>query len=260
MLSAGVIGQGMRRDEIQRAAELLFKARSGSFQLERLPENLTPANLDDALEIQAELFQMLGGSQVGWFLGGTNGSTHFPTPYAAPILTGALHDSGAVFRKADFLTFDIDVEFGFTFGQELRPQPDGYQVSDILEAVESIHPTLDIVNAHFKDLERVGWPSAVADNGSDGVVVRGPGMPLKLAGDLNSIDVKLIVNGRHVLSGTGQRIMGNPVEALCWFVNDMGKRGQRFGGATFWQPDLAPISMPERSGIVWLQTLVVLGT
>jgi 2-keto-4-pentenoate hydratase len=216
----------LRNDQISKAAQLLLDARTNSYQLEQLPPDLRPSTIEDALAIQCKLFEMLGGSHVGWFLGGTNGSPTIPLPYAAPILSGSLHESGAVFRSSDFLTFDVDVEFGFTFGRNLPPRTQGYRKSEIFESIVSIHPTLDIVNSHFVNLDTVGWTSIVADNGTDGVVVRGPSTLFNKVSDLAFMEVKLFVNGRHTLSGTGSKIMGNPVNALCWFVCHMSNRGK----------------------------------
>src|SRR5690242_16374074 len=97
----------------------MFDARTNGIRLKGLPQHLVPENLHDALRIRDELFKLLGGQCVGWFLGGTSRHSIVPVPYFAPILPGNLHESGVAFNHAVFSNFEVDVEIGFTFATDL---------------------------------------------------------------------------------------------------------------------------------------------
>jgi 2-keto-4-pentenoate hydratase len=221
----------MTPESVDRAARLLLHARQNKYQIEGLPAADRPKNLEDGYAIQRRLFDLLGGKQSGWFLGGTNGAPDMPVPYATPILLDKLHESPAVLSR--FLTWYVDVEFGFTFGDDIAPRNGPYALDEILGTVKSVHPALDIVNSHFKNLGAVGWQSMLADNGSDGAVVRGTGTAKWHPEDLNRVQVKLLVDGEVVRTGFGERIMGNPVNALIWFVNYMSGEGRTIRAGEF---------------------------
>ena len=214
----------MDPESIEQAAALLLDARKRKYQLDSIPPAFRPMSLDEAYAIQQHLFDLLGTGSVGWFLGGTNGSKVIPAPYAAPILKGALLDSGADLSQDVFISWEVDVEFGFTFGSDVLPRETLYTIEEVVSFVASIHPTLDVVNAHFKNLKTVGWPSIIADIGTDGAVVRGKGVSNWDAASLGNLEVDLFVNETRILTGAGNTIMGNPVNALAWFVRHMSEQ------------------------------------
>ncbi len=215
----------MDQKAINRAAHLLLAARQGRYQIDALPADCRPGNLEDGYAVQQRLFDLLETGYGGWFLGGTNGSVVIPIAYGTPILTEALHSSPAELSRDVFMTWDVDVEFGFTMGADIAPCDEAYTTEEVLARVASLNPALDIVNAHFVDYAAAGWPSIIADNGSDGAVVRGPGISDWDPAGLGRHQVTLLVNGEPVLRGAGDVIMGNPVNALVWFANHMSERG-----------------------------------
>lgn len=218
---------------IDRAAHLLLEARRKGRQLEALPEACRPTDLDDANAVRKRLVELLGVGTCGWFLGGTNDSEVIPVAYAAPILDGNLHVSPAELSAQEFVTFEVDVEFGFRTACDIPPGEREFNDEETASLIASLHPTLDIVNSHFVDLEAVGWPSIVADNGTDGAVVYGPGVETWSPDELPDHEATLYVNGAPILSGTGRKIMGNPLSAFTWFVNCMSGTGQTVPAGTF---------------------------
>jgi 2-keto-4-pentenoate hydratase len=212
--------------EIKEAAKLLFEARTRAVVIKGLPQNLTPANIDDALRIRDELFALLGGQCVGWFLGGTSRYSMVPLPYFAPILPSAMHDSGSAFNHLDFLTFNVDVELGFTFARDIGCETEVSRAADVLHVVDYVYPTLDVMNSQIEKLEAVGWPTVIANNGTDGAIIRGPPVPISTLGDLSSLKARLRVNGREVFSDLASVVMGNPLEAVRWFVGEMMRISQ----------------------------------
>ena len=223
----------MMDEAVETAARLLLDARRKGRQLEGLPEACRPTDLAGALAVQRRLVELLGTGSCGWFLGGTNGSEVIPVAYAAPILDGNLRSSPAKVSARDFLTFEVDVEFGFRTACDILPGEHDIDDDEAAAFIASIHPTLDIVNSHFVDLAAAGWPSIIADNGTDGAVVHGPGTEIWSPNTLPEAVVTLHVNGEPVLSGQGRQIMGNPLHAFTWFVNHMAGRGEMLPAGTF---------------------------
>ncbi len=218
---------------IDMAARLLLEARREGRQLEALPEACRPTDLDGANAVRKRLVELLGVETCGWFLGGTNYSEAIPVAYAAPILDGNLRVSPAELSAEEFITFEVDVEFGFRTACDIPPGEHEFDDEEAASLIASLHPTLDIVSSHFVDLAVVGWPSIVADNGTDGAIIYGPGIDTWSPDALPDHEATLEVNGEPILSGTGKQIMGNPLSAFTWFVNHMSGTGQTIPAGTF---------------------------
>jgi 2-keto-4-pentenoate hydratase len=210
---------------VMRAAKVMFDARKGKYQIDAIPLADRPVTLEDAYAVQHRLFDMLGGKRDGWFLGGTNDSPVIPVQYAAPILEGCLQNSGAQLSAQEFITWEVDVEYGFTLGLNVNPRPDGYTLQEVTQVIATVHPTFDIVNCHFKDFDTVGWPSIIADIGVDGAIIRGPGTIDWTPEELAELPASLFVNGDLIEIGSGAKIMGNPLNALHWFINHACREG-----------------------------------
>ncbi len=223
----------MNKQAVDLAARLLFEARRERRQLDALPGECRPTDLDDANAVRERLVDLLGVETCGWFLGGTNGSAVIPVAYAAPILDGNLRASPARLSSREFITFEVDVEFGFRTAYDIPPDAKQLDEEEAVNLIASIHPTLDVVSSHFVDLEAVGWPSIVADNGTDGAIVYGPGTKTWSREDLPDHEATLYVNGEPFHSGKGRQIMGSPLSAFTWFVNHMAETGQTIPAGSF---------------------------
>ena len=66
----------------------------------------------------------------------------------------------------------------------------------------------------------------MADNGTDGVLVHGPGVRLWPGLELPRLALRLAVNGTVVREGKGANVMGNPLVALTWLANACADRGE----------------------------------
>ncbi len=226
----------MEAKSIEKAARLLLDTRKKKYQIGDIPVEYRPTNLEEAYAVQGCLFELIGSGHVGWFLGGTNtseSSEHGAIKFLAPILDGALHESPVELSQEVFMTWYVDVEYGFTFASDVFPRDTPYSFEEILSFVASIHPTLDIVNSQYKDLSAIGLPSMIANIGADGAIIRGSGTTNWSASNLVDHEATLFVNGNRTFSGTGRTILGNPVNALMWCVNHLSKRGQKIGAGKF---------------------------
>jgi 2-keto-4-pentenoate hydratase len=209
----------MAPDSIERAATALYDARRERYQIEDIPEADRPSTLEDAYAVQRRLHQMLGGRRSGFFLGGTNATPTIPFPYSAPILAGQLRDSGAQLDASEFLSWEIDVEYGFTLRLPVMPRHGIFEIDEVVQLIDTIHPTFDVVNCHFRHFDAVAWPSIIADLGVDGAIVRGSGTSDWSLESLALSEARLFVSGRLIEIGAARRVMDSPVNALHWFVN-----------------------------------------
>merc|ERR1719401_2665504 len=105
----------------------------------------------------------------------------------------------------------------------------------IFPSIGSIFPSVEVATSAFamgslENFKKIGAPSLVADNGCHGALVLGEEFSsnavddlgqdsfLKILGGLDKHSCSLEVNGDTVARGTGDRVLGHPLNALCWLA------------------------------------------
>lgn len=219
----------MSPEKIDRCAALLYRARSGAQLLEQIPVELKPQSLQDAYAIQDRVFEMLGASTAGWFLGCTNpdiqrqlGITH---PYAARLRATAVHSGPARLEIPSALPVVLEVEFAFKLGSDLPSRVEPYSVEEVGDAVISVHPAIEVVISYLANWTHQPFLDLVADNGTDGALVYGAGTSTWRDIDIDAVEATLSVDGEWVQSGSGKNIDGGPLTMLVWLANHVSQKG-----------------------------------
>lgn len=110
-----------------------------------------------------------------------------------------------------------------------------YTAETIQHLIGSILPSVEIATSAFymPDLEafkKLGAPSLIADNACHGALILGDeyhcGPSDSAVSGLDELTCSLQLNGNTVANGSGKQVLGHPVNALCWLVNALGKRGE----------------------------------
>jgi 2-keto-4-pentenoate hydratase len=133
-------------------------------------------------------------------------------------------------------------------GADLPPRADAYAREEVMAAVESVHPSIEVVAGYLKD-----WPSqnvfaVIADNGTDGALVYGPGVSDWRRIDLPAVEARLSVNGVETRRGTGKNILGDPMTALVWLANARRKAGDGLKAGHIHNTGTATSIMPAGPG------------
>ena len=74
-----------------------------------------------------------------------------------------------------------EVEFAFTMGRTLPPRAERYMADEVLDAVATLHPGIEVPHARFEPFERAGAPQLIADNACGGYFIQGRAAPAGLA-------------------------------------------------------------------------------
>ena len=172
-------GLSLTADQIDRAAAILERARVSNTVIDGLPAELTPRNLADAYAVQDRLVERLGWETRGWFCACTNVEIQrmlgLAEPYCARLFARSLFASPALLKQSSYPPIIVESEFAFRLGRDLPPRAEPYSREEVGSAVESVHPSIEVVAGYLRD-----WPSqnvfaVIADNGTDGALVFGPG-------------------------------------------------------------------------------------
>ena len=119
----------------------------------------------------------------------------------------------------------LECEIAVTLGRDLPPRETPYARAEVEAAIESLHPTIEVVAGHLRDWPNQDVYSVIADNGTDGALVVGAGVGAWQAIDLIGLSVTLSINATQVRHGTGANVLGDPLAAFVWLVNSGAGHG-----------------------------------
>lgn len=201
-------------DKAHKAAALLLAARANpAAKLASLPEELRPTSRAEAYEIQkvvAESFTGIGGWKVG------------PAPGSTDPQCGALPSVNVVASPAEFSSENrqrwIESEVSFTIGHDLPPRAEPYTREEIIAAMASAHPTIELLDPRYVSADAVDPFSGLADSQSHFALIVGPGRA-----DWHGINFDAEVVEQYVDGKLHMSHMGNPagdmVRLVQWTAN-----------------------------------------
>jgi 2-keto-4-pentenoate hydratase len=213
----------MLQPAIDHAAQILKQLRLSQALTDDLPAEYQPKTIADAYAIQDRLAELLGEDVAGWLVGCTNPAIQrqlgLSGPYAARVFASSLFSSPARLRLPATLPVVLEVEFAFTLAKDLPCRDAPYSADEVASAVQSVHPAIEVVLGHFVDWPSKDIYSLIADNGTDGPLVLGPGVDDWRVIDLREVAVSLTVNGKTVRQGDGFQVMEGPLSVMTWLAN-----------------------------------------
>jgi len=199
----------------ERIADLLLAARRDGRPIQDPPDELRPQSMEEAYAAQAAAAGRLGPI-AGWKVGARAPDAE---PTCAPLLEPLVFTDGARLDRGRFRVVGIEAELAVRFARPLPPRVTDYAPGEVLEAVGTLHPAIEIVDSRF-----AAWPDVpplwqLADNQSHGAFVLGPGIA-----DLGRLDgaehaVRVEVDGAPAVDGAGRNPGGAPLRLLVWLAN-----------------------------------------
>jgi 2-keto-4-pentenoate hydratase len=207
------------------AAQLLLRNWSATTRIAALPEAMRPRSRAEAYLAAAELARQSGSAVAGWKIAATSeaGQKHINVdgPLAGRILsTRLLPQSSAVPLGGNIMRV-AEAEFAFSFATDLPPRATPYSDAEALDAVGALHLSIEVPDSRYADFTTVGAAQLIADTACACWLVLGPAVETPWRHlDLAAHVVKGLRNGAVVAEGTGKAVLGGPLKALTWFVNE----------------------------------------
>ena len=123
-----------------------------------------------------------------------------------------------------------ETEMAFVLGRDLPSRGSGYTVDEVMQAVASLHPAIEIPNSRFAEFTKAGEAQLLADNACSHQFMLGASAPEDWrALDLATHPVSARVthrDGEHwKRQGSGAAVLGDPRIALTWLVNELSGLG-----------------------------------
>jgi len=189
----------------------------------------TPSSMAEAFEIQSAVRTSIGWSHAGWKIGCTSERAQKALktdgPFPGPLYRERLFSSGTHVKTLASNSRTTEPEIAFTMARNLPAREKAWSVDEVLDAVATVHPSIEIVNPRlpkgFNDV--VEW--YVADGGLSHALVLGQGVkPLKRT-DYARITNRVSLNGVSKYSGIASNALGGPELALTWLANNLIAKG-----------------------------------
>lgn len=205
------------KDRLRGAAELLLKARRETAPIENLPEDLRPHTLDEAYYLQDVLVEALG-AVGGWKVGAASLEA---TPLCAPMLLMGFAKDGQMISENFRRLRGIEAEIAFLLGKDLPVRKEPYSREEVIEAIASAHPAIELLESAFVDPDAVGRFSSIGDLQTNGGFVAGPAFSGWKQADLTKESVTVVMDGVVRNTGTASNTAGTDlVRLITWLANE----------------------------------------
>jgi 2-keto-4-pentenoate hydratase len=216
----------MNQQDIQAAAAILWQHWQQSTRLDELPAHCRPGSRAEGYAIQAEVAKLSGMRIAGWKIAATSKAgqqhIHVDGPMAGCLLSARARDGGARISLAGNNMNVAEAEFAFRMGRPLPRRADNYSVVEVLAAVASLHPAIEVPDSRYEDFTRVGAAQLIADVACACWFVIGPATRADWrALDLARHGVSAYRNSTPAGEGSGANVLGDPRTALAWIANEL---------------------------------------
>jgi len=208
---------GLRESQLQIAADLLLDARRTGQTIADLPQELQIASVEEASFVQdliAAAFGPVGGYKIG-------APSLEATPTFAPMPAAWIHASGAELPGRLRI---LEAEIAFLVGEDLPPRNTLYSREEVLDAMASCHPAIEILESGFTDNTAVAKLTGNADLQFNGAFVYGPAVPNWRDIDWNKERVTLAVDGVVRVDRIGSNTSGDLLRLPVFLANEGAAR------------------------------------
>lgn len=207
-------------DITQQAAERLMAVRRGAPKLAGLGA-ATPRDAAGAWAVQRAVLQDLGGRIGGYKCSAPPGQT----PSGAILDAAGLRAAPTRWAVPAGERIGIETEIAFRLHRGLPGRATPYTREEVLDAVESAVPVMEMVVSRYIDPSKVSPLEAMADNIAHAGLVLGAAVPGWRGMDLAALPVRQTCGGAVQVEKVGGNPSGDPVTPLVWLANALPDLG-----------------------------------
>ena len=217
-----------------------------------LEASLRPRDRAEGYAIQAAIENYATGNLFGWKIAATSeaGQKHINVdgPMAGRILSDTVIPDGGTASMAGNEMRVAEPEFAFRMAADLPPRASPYTVQEVLDAVDTLHPAIEIPDSRFADFVSAGAAQIIADNACAHLFVLGA--PTKTnwrALDLVEEKPVIMLGGKQFI-GHGRNVLGDPRIALAWLANELRGLGVTLKAGQIVTTGICHPPLPIQSG------------
>jgi 2-keto-4-pentenoate hydratase len=243
----------MTPDKRQAACDLLYRHWRDGTQLDSLPEDLRPTDRAQAYAVQGCIEAYSDQPLYGWKIAATSiaGQKHIGVdgPLAGRILAERVIADGGGCVLGNNLMKVAELEFAFRMGRDLPPRAEPYVQDEVMAAVATLHPAIEIPDSRYRHFETVGLAQLVADNACAHRFLLGPAAPDSWRDlDLAAHPGRATRNGTPAGEGIGSNVLGGPAIALTWLANELSRHGMTLAAGQVVTTGTCLVPLPIAAG------------
>jgi 2-keto-4-pentenoate hydratase len=249
------------KDQTAAAAKTLHDHWQAGTKIGDLDPAQRPQGRAEGYAIQAAMQGY--GSLFGWKIAATSeaGQKHINVagPQAGRIFGERVIADGGTAPMAGNEMRVGEPEFAFRMGRSLPPRSIPYSVEDVLSAVDTLHPAIELPDSRFADFVKAGEAQLIADNACAHLFVLGA----PTTADWRSVDLVeerpvVTLRGRRFV-GHGRNVLGDPRVALTWLANELRQLGVTLKAGEVVTTGTCHPPLPIQSGDLFEADFGVLG-
>src|SRR3954453_23432400 len=208
----------INKDQTAAAAKTLHDHWQAGTKIGDLDPSQRPQGRVEGYAIQAAMQRY--GNLFGWKIAATSaaGQKHINVagPQAGRIYAERVIADGGTASMAGNAMAVGEPEFAFRIGRSLPPRSTPYSLVDVLAAVDTLHPAIELPDSRFADFVKAGEAQLIADNACAHLFVLGaPATADWRAVDLVEERPVVTLRGQRFV-GHGRNVLGDPRLALTW--------------------------------------------
>ncbi len=203
------------RDRLRQASELLLEARRTAQPIGSLPGGLRPRTVAEAYFLQDVVISELGAI-AGWKVGTSSPEA---TPMFAPMFDFGIAPSGSLISATMRRMRGVEAEIAYLLGKDLPPRSTAYSRDEVIAAIASAHPAIELLETAFVDPDKVDRLSMIGDLQMHGGFIYGPAFAgwhdLDFATEDVTVSIDGVVRTDHGANGIGTDILS----LVEWLAN-----------------------------------------
>jgi 2-keto-4-pentenoate hydratase len=219
----------LERNQIAAASQTLHDHWHSGTKLAALQDAQRPRDRAEGYAIQAMIEKYSATHLFGWKIAATSeaGQKHINVagPMAGRILAETVIADGGTAPMVGNEMRVAEPEFAFRMRVDLPARSTPYTVQQVLDAVDTLHPAIEIPDSRFADFVGAGEAQLIADNACAHLFVLGPAATADWR-SLDLVEERPVVTMRgQTFIGHGKNVLGDPRVALTWLANELRQLG-----------------------------------
>jgi 2-keto-4-pentenoate hydratase len=209
---------GLREHALLETVGILLDARRTNTPIADLTGPHLPLDMDEVYFVQdalAAAYGPVGGYKIG-------AASLEATPVFAPMPLAWIAASGATIVSHRYR--GLEAEIAFLVGEDLPPRPTPYTRAEVLAAMASCHPAIEVLESAFLDPTAASKFASLADLQMHGGFIYGPAFDAWHNFDFNTDTVVLSVDSVVRVERTGSNTSGDLLRLLPYLANEGAAR------------------------------------